>query len=86
MKVHLLATDTYGHTQTNTDKRPYPLVNTPADKLSESLVCVERAQRAGGKFLSSGVTKVPVMKVYRENKIWGLCSGIWISGVSLAVA
>ena len=29
-----LATDPHGHTQTNTDKRPYPLVNTPADKLS----------------------------------------------------
>ena len=44
----------------------YPLVCTPVDKVFClcSSVCVERAQRAGGKFSSSRVTKATVMNVW----------------------
>jgi hypothetical protein len=37
MKIHHPLAVLARHTQTNTDKRPYPLVDTPADKLSVPL-------------------------------------------------
>ena len=47
----------------------YPLVRPPVNKVFClcSAVCVERAKRAGGEFSCSGVAKVLVMNVYREN-------------------
>jgi len=70
VKIHLLATDTHGYFvlptwQSKNNTRPqgaltiYRLVCSPVDKVFClcSSVCAERAQRAGGKFLCSGVQR-----------------------------
>jgi len=79
VKIYLLDTDTqtdilpcqHGRAKTiRAQGAPtiYPQVCPPADKVIClcSSVCVERAQRAGGKFLYSGVAKCPVISVWND--------------------